>query len=153
MTSTLRALFYLVANALWLVLLFPIACLTMLVTWNTDNSLVLAVEYGPTHVLLMSDAGESAERRLLASGGDLRAQLIVKGRHGREPSCTDAFLDAVRPEAVVVAAALRPIDRYPDPELRERLQPRGVRLIRTDEAGAVTIRLTKRGYTLSTFLH
>ncbi len=98
----------------------------------------------------MADTGETVERRLLKEARDLRAQLIVKGRHSTESSCTDAFLDAVQPDAVVVAASVRPIERYPEPELRERLQRRGVRLIRTDEAGAVTIRLTKRGYTIAT---
>lgn len=119
---------------------------------SDDNSLVLTLEYGPTRVLLMSDAGETVERRLLEAGNDLRAQLIIKGRHGKESSCTDTFLNAVRPEVVIVAAAVRPMDRYPDPELRERLQQRGVRMLRTDETGAVTIRLTKRGHSVSTFL-
>jgi competence protein ComEC len=119
---------------------------------SADNSLVLSLEFGPTRVLLMSDAGETVERRLLAGTEDLRAQLVIKGRHEKESSGTDEFLDAVRPEAVVVAANTRPSSRYPQPDLRERLERRHVAIYRTDETGAVTIRLTKRGYTIRTCL-
>lgn len=119
---------------------------------SADNSLVLALEFGPTRVLLMSDAGETVERRLLVSTEDLRSQLIIKGRHEKESSCTDEFLDAVRPEAVVVAANTRLSSRYPQPDLRERLERRRVPVYRTDETGAVTIRLTKSGYTIRTCL-
>ncbi len=119
---------------------------------SDDNSLVLAVEYGPTRVLLMSDAGETVERQLLKSAGDLRAQVILKGRHGKEPSCTAPFLDAVQPEAVVAVVNVRPSGRYLESGLRERLKQRGVVLYRTDETGAVIIRLTAAGYAIRTWL-
>lgn len=119
---------------------------------SADNSLVLAVEFGPTRVLLMSDAGETVERRLLSEGTVLPAQVMVKGRHEKEDSGTAAFLDAVKPGVVVQIVGTRPSSRYPQPELRERLEERGVTVYRTDESGAVTIRLTKRGYTIRTCL-
>ncbi len=119
---------------------------------SEDNALVLAIEFGPTCVLLMSDAGETVEKRLVKELGDLHARVIVKGQHGSETSCTDEFLDAVRPETVVQVVALHPSDRYPEPGLRERLARRNVKLYRTDDAGAVTIRLTPQGYEVHTFL-
>jgi competence protein ComEC len=117
-----------------------------------DNALVLMLELGPTRLLLMSDACQTVEDRLLRGAEDLRAQIIIKGRHGKEPTCTDRFLDAVRPERVVQSVSVRPSNRYMEPELRERLQRHGVKLYRTDETGAVTIRLTNQGYTLNTWL-
>ena len=117
-----------------------------------DNSLVLMLESGSTRLLLMSDAGETVENRLLRSGEALHAKIILKGRHGKEPSCTDAFLDAVRPEIVVQSVSARPSDRYLEPDLRDRLQQRNVKLYRTDETGAVTIRLTSKGYTVETWV-
>jgi competence protein ComEC len=121
-------------------------------TRSDDNALVLAVEYGPTRVLLMSDVGQTIERRLVESGEDLRAQIIVKGQHGKEPSCTDQLLNAVEPAAVVASVGTRPSTRYLQPDLRERLEHRGVPLLRTDETGAVTIRMTRRGYRIQGFL-
>jgi competence protein ComEC len=119
---------------------------------SEDNALVLAVEYGPTRVLLMSDAGETVEKRLLKEGGNLRAQVVVKGQHGKESSCTAEFLDAVRPATVVQVVNLNDSHRYPEPALRDRLAQRNIAYLRSDDVGAVTIRLTRDGYEVKTFL-
>jgi len=58
----------------------------------------------------------------------------------------------VRPEMVVQTVSARPSSRYMEPELRERLQRRGVKLYRTDETGPVMIHLTRQGYTVRTWL-
>lgn len=117
-----------------------------------DNALVLAVEFGPTRVLLMSDVGETVEKRLVKDNPDLHAQIIVKGQHGKESSCTTDFLDAVHPETIVQVVNLSDTHRYPEPALRDRCSQRGITLLRTDDSGAVTIRLTRKGWEVSTFL-
>lgn len=117
-----------------------------------DNALVLAVEFGPTRVLLMSDVGETVEKRLVRDNADLHAQIIVKGQHGKESSCTANFLDAVHPETIVQVVNLNDIHRYPEPALRDRCSQRNVTLLRTDDSGAVTIRLMQDGYQVRAFL-
>ena len=121
-------------------------------TQRYDNALVLAIEVGPTRVLLMSDTGETVERRLLESGADVRATVIVRGQHGKESCCSPEFLSAARPDVMVLAVNARSNSRETDPDLHRRLKERGVKLLRTDETGAVTIRLTGRGYQLRTQL-
>jgi competence protein ComEC len=111
-----------------------------------DNSLVLLIEYGPTRVLWMSDAGETVERRLASSGMDLRCPILIKASHNKEASGTDALLDAVRPELVVQVANRWPAHRYPGGELRERVERHGARWLCTEETGAVTIHMNSRGY-------
>jgi competence protein ComEC len=117
-----------------------------------DNSLVLSVEYGPTRVLLMSDAGATVEKYLLRNNTDLHAQVIVKGQHGKESSCTADFLDAVKPETVVQIVNTGNSHRYPEPALRDRCAQRGITYLRTDDDGAVTIQLTKNGCEVQAFL-
>ncbi|HTS19046.1 MAG TPA: DNA internalization-related competence protein ComEC/Rec2 [Verrucomicrobiae bacterium] len=119
-----------------------------------DNSLVLAIEYGPSRVLLTSDAGATVEKHLLRNTDDaeLRAEVIVKGQHGKESSSTDEFLDAVHPETVVQVVNVGDSHRYPEPALRDRCAQRGIAYLRTDDAGAVTIRLTGKGCEARTFL-
>jgi competence protein ComEC len=119
---------------------------------SEDNAIVLAIEFGPTRVLLMSDAGETVEKRLLKEYGDLHAHVVVKGQHGKQSSCTAEFLDAVRPATVVQVVNLNDSHRYPEPALRDRLAQRNIAYLRSDDVGAVTIRLTKNGYEVSTFL-
>jgi competence protein ComEC len=119
---------------------------------SEDNALVLAVEFGPTRVLLMSDVGETVEKRLLKNFSDLHAQIIVKGQHGTESSCTSEFLDAVHPETVVQVVNLNDSHHYPEPGLRDRLAQRGIAFLRSDDSGAVTIQLTARACEIHTFL-
>jgi competence protein ComEC len=119
---------------------------------SEDNALVLAVEFGPTRVLLMSDVGETVEKRILQNFSDLHAQVIVKGQHGTESSCTAGFLDAVHPEAVVQVVNLNDSHHYPEPSLRDRLAQRNITFLRSDDSGAVTIRLTANKYEIRTFL-
>ncbi len=120
-------------------------------TRSDENALVLAIEVGPTRVLLMSDTGETVERRLLESGTDVRAAVIVRGQNKKESCCSTEFLAAAQPEVVVLTVNTRPNNREPEPVLRERLKKHGVKLLCTDETGAVTILLTGRGYQLRTF--
>ena len=119
---------------------------------SEDNALVLAVEFGATRVLLMSDVGETVEKRLLRDFSDLHAQVIVKGQHGTESSCTAEFLEAVHPQAVVQVVNLNDSHRYPEPSLRDRLAQRNIDLIRSDDSGAATIRLTSNKCEIHTFL-
>jgi competence protein ComEC len=102
-------------------------------------------------VLLMSDVGETVEKRILKNFSDLHAQVIVKGQHGTESSCTAEFLDAVHLEAVVQVVNLSDSHHYPEPSLRDRLAQRNIALLRSDESGAITIRLTSNKYEIQTF--
>jgi competence protein ComEC len=46
-----------------------------------ENSIVAMLHYNNFRELFMGDAGESSEARLLASGTDLRADVLKVGRH------------------------------------------------------------------------
>jgi len=46
----------------------------------------------------------------------------------------------------------QPSTRYLQPDVRDRLQLHGIRFYRTDETGAVTIRLKRDGYQIRTWL-
>jgi competence protein ComEC len=121
-------------------------------TRGDDNSLVLLLEFGATRVLLASDIGETVERALAKSGENLRADVLLKGFHGRETSGTDEFLDAVRPKVVVMNIGARPSRKLPPPDLLERLDRRKILLMRTDGSGAIVIRLTQNGVAIRTCL-
>ncbi len=117
-----------------------------------DNVLVLRLEHGSTRVLWMSNASAEVERTLVASGQDLRAQVLVREGSGGEDSCGAELLAAVQPELVVLATHAWPLDRAPHPNFLGRLKARGIRLLRTAEAGAITLRLRRDGYDVRTCL-
>jgi competence protein ComEC len=82
----------------------------------------------------------------------VRAAVIVRGQNRKESCCSPEFLASAQPEVVVLTVNARQNDREPEPVLRKRLSERGVKLLRTDETGAVIIRLTNHGYQLHTHL-
>jgi ComEC/Rec2-related protein len=116
-----------------------------------DEALVLLAEMDGLRVLMMSDAGFIAERWLLERGVNLRADVLVKGVHSRDPSGGRAFLEAVKPSAVVCGYdAFLPESGIPS-SLEADLKRLGARLFRMDQTGGVTLRLLEGGYELKGF--
>ena len=59
----------------------------------------------------MSDSGEVTERALLASGEDLRSDILIKGQHHSGRSGLPEFLDRVQPRAIIASSP-----RFPENE-------------------------------------
>ena len=117
-----------------------------------DNVVVLLLETAGRRVLFMSGASDAVEDWLVASGQDLRADVVIREGSGRETLCSPAFLAAVQPQWVVLQTHSWPHNRLPQPAFTARLAAHGVRLIRTAEAGAVTVRLGPAGIAVRSFL-
>lgn len=120
---------------------------------SEDNALALLLEAGNNRVLLMADASDAATRSLLDAGVDLRAPVFVRGEQSRDAATMMELTDAVQPVVVVQAVSGWPSRRYPGHEFGDRLRARGIRYYRTDEAGAVTIRLTGDTFTVQPWLN
>ena len=123
-------------------LLHPInAASTNLLDKDTnDDSLVMKITYGRIDVLFTGDIGKKAESRLIASGQELRSEILKVPHHGSRTSSSAPFLDAVQPRYAIFSLGQRNRYQFPHPDVVERYQARGVVLLRTDEAGAITLR-------------
>ncbi len=110
------------------------------VTTADDEAFVVQLLTPSARILLTSDAGEKTERALIASGTDLRSDIIVKGQHHSSPSGTDAFIDAVEPEVIVATSRDFPRTERVDDAWAERMRARGIKLFRQDQSGAVQLR-------------
>jgi competence protein ComEC len=115
-----------------------------------DASLVLSGNFFGTRVLLLSDLGRAGQSALLSRTNNLRADIVIAGLPDEgEPLC-DALLDAAQPKVVVIADSEFPAFRRASPKLRARLEQRGIQVIYTRMAGAVTILLRPDGWELRT---
>jgi competence protein ComEC len=108
--------------------------------WN-DASLVLRVVTPGLAVLLPGDIEGPAEASLLRAGVDLRADVLKIPHHGSATSTTGGFLAAVRPCLGVLSAGAWNRFGFPDPDTLARLGGQGVRILRTDRGGAITVSL------------
>jgi ComEC/Rec2-related protein len=113
-----------------------------------DASLVLLGNFYGTRVLLLSDLGRAGQSALLSRTNDLRADIVIAGLPDEgEPLC-DALLDAAQPKVIIVADSDFPATRRASPKLRARLEQKGISVIYTRTAGAVTILLRPDGWEL-----
>ena len=83
---------------------------------RNDDSLVMKLTYGEVDVLFTGDIGENAEARLIASGQDLRSEILKVPHHGSRTSSSAPFLDAVQPLCAIFS--LGKGNRYQFPHYR-----------------------------------
>lgn len=114
------------------------------ITTADDQTLVVQLTVAPsTKILLMSDSGYETEKALIASGADLRSDILIKGQHHTGESGSDAFIDAVRPRLIIATSRSFPAHERVDDKWAERARANGVKLFRQDETGAVELRFTR----------
>ena len=84
-------------------LLHPIdpSSTNLLDTDKNDDSLVMKVTYGEVDILFTGDIGKKAEIRLIASGQDLRSEILKVPHHGSRTSSSAPFLGAVQPRCAI----------------------------------------------------
>ena len=108
---------------------------------DNARSCVLAIRAHGRQILLPADIERDVEAALVQAASPLASDVLVVPHHGSKTSSTPEFLDAVGPATAIVAAGYRNRFRHPAPEVLERYRARGIRILRTDEAGAITVRI------------
>ncbi|MGH9195686.1 MAG: ComEC/Rec2 family competence protein, partial [Acidimicrobiia bacterium] len=98
--------------------------------------------YGVVCVLLTGDIGQEAEQSIAADlqvAGHSCLTVLKAPHHGSATSSTRAFLEAVRPRAVVISVGQGNRHGHPAQAVLERYQRQEVMLFRTDTDGQVTL--------------
>ena len=109
------------------------------VTSGNNDSVVLRLIYGNVSILLAGDIERAAEDSLVASGADLRADILKVPHHGSRTSSTEAFIDAVNPKYAVISVGERSRFGHPHPAVVHRYLARDVKLLQTGRDGMVTV--------------
>lgn len=106
---------------------------------ENERGLTALVSDNGFDTLITGDAPGYIERELIGIYGLPDIECLVVGHHGSSSSTTDYLLDAVTPEAAIVSVG-RNSYGHPAQEVLDRLAARGITVLRTDEAGNITIR-------------
>lgn len=107
---------------------------------DNNDSLVMRLTYGARSFLLTGDMERGIEAKLLASGADLRADVLKVGHHGSRTSSSQPFIDAVAPSVALISAGFENSFGHPHPDIVGRLSARHAAVLRTDMDGLVTAR-------------
>lgn len=125
--------------------------------WTDNNaSLVLRlVRDNRGLILLTGDAEMPALRALVASGQDLRAEVLVLPHHGSQSSLLESFYDAVAPRLALVSCGQDNRYGYPARDVVRAMERRNVPVFSTARAGALEVWWDAAGtlHTLNAPLH
>ena len=113
---------------------------------SNDRSCVLRIAAAQGAVLLTGDIEARSEQELLErEPGKLRADVLVAPHHSSRSSSTPEFIAAVQPRWAVLPVGYRNRFGHPQEEVVERYRASGAQMLRTDNAGAVLVRIDSEG--------
>jgi competence protein ComEC len=109
-----------------------------------ENSIVAMLHYRRPggrefRALFTGDAGEAREAQLLASGVELRADLLKVGHHGSQYASTPPFIIAVAPRLALISVGRHNTFGHPGATTLATLARAGATVFRTDRCGALAI--------------
>ena len=116
-----------------------------------DGSVTLRIDTDAGAALLTGDIERAAEDDILGRAERLRAGVLKVPHHGSRTSSQPAFLRAVGPDLAVISVGADNRYGLPSPEVVARYRAAGVRLLRTDRCGAITVRFGRSGRAVETF--
>lgn len=115
---------------------------------NLNNfSAVLHLMYGQSNFLFTGDAEKLAEREILASGADIRSDILKVGHHGSDTSTSEDFLIAVAPSIAIISVGKGNDYGHPSTSVLALLAKHGVKIFRTDHHGSIVV--SSNGETIS----
>ncbi len=121
--------------------------------FDTNNaSLVLRLSHGAIDVLFTGDVEAVGEQTLLSANGALASEILKVPHHGSRTSSTRALVAAVSPQVAVASLGYHNHFHFPAPEVVRRYEEKRSRVLRTDQAGAITVVSDGQGYRVQTTL-
>lgn len=115
-----------------------------------NNSIVLKIKYKNFAIILTGDAEKEAEDDMLNTGINLNATILKAAHHGSDTSCSDAFLDQISPQVIVISVGLYNKFGHPVPSTIEKFKNRNYKIYRTDQDGNIDIITDGITYTIKT---
>ncbi len=117
---------------------------------ENNNSLVIKAIYKELNLLLTGDLEVEGEKRLLEDG--LEANIIKVGHHGSNTSTSVNFIKRVKPQLAIISVGDNNYG-HPSVAVLDRLKNRGIRVLRTDQGGAIKIITDGQSYSVEEFLN
>ena len=106
-----------------------------------EHCLAFELSYGNLEMILTADLPEEHEKEIAGRFSDGKKVTILKaGHHGSATSTSEALLNTVKPDLVVISCGRHNRYGHPAPEAMERIRRSGANVLDTEYDGAITIR-------------
>jgi competence protein ComEC len=110
-----------------------------------DRVAVYRLHWRGWKLLFTSDSGLGTELDLLDRQSDLRADVIIAGRHRGDVILCDRFLDVVDPQVIVASHSEFPVSEKLKPRQTDYWRSRGIGVVHQGLSGGVTMRVDDGG--------
>lgn len=100
-------------------------------------SVVIRLTYGETSVMLTGDACKESEADMLKNRYEFSADILKVGHHGSSSSCSDAWMNAVKPTYCVISCGRDNEYGHPHKATTDKLKKRKIEYFRTDLLGDI----------------
>lgn len=117
-----------------------------------ENSLVLQANLGGANWLFTGDIGKEMESKLMKAYPKLQVDVLRVGHHGSKNSTSEAFLEHIKPRYALISSGRNNRYGHPATEVLDLLDENEVKVLRTDENGAVQFRFSEDNGTFIPFL-
>lgn len=114
------------------------------------NSIVLRLTAGTFSMLFTGDSEAETERRLIAAGANLSAQVLKVAHHGSRYCTSRDFLERVRPEVAIISCGKENDYGHPAQATLNRLRSYVREIHRTDLEGEITLIVEEGSYRIHT---
>lgn len=111
-----------------------------------DTSVVLAISRGRFDMALTGDAEGAVQAGLIASGSLGQVEVLKVPHHGSTNGLTSEGLDAWSPQDAIISVGAGNDFGHPCAETLALLADRGVRVLRTDLDGDISVEVRRSGY-------
>ena len=111
-----------------------------------EGSVSFRLVFGEVAFMFTGDAETPTEDEILASGHDLKAQILKLGHHGSNTSSSLDFLLAVEPTIAIWSAGIDNTYGHPSPLTLQRLQELGVSVYGTAVDGTIVVETDGQSY-------
>ena len=119
---------------------------------NNNNSCVLHISDGVTHLLLTGDIDKKNESKLIDKyAGKLQSHLLIAPHHGSKYSSSEVFIKAVAPQWSVFSAGFMNQWGFPSNEVKLRYKNQGVKSLVTGINGFIRFNIQKDKIILQTY--
>lgn len=104
---------------------------------GNNDSIVLYGKLLGTSFLFTGDLEKEGEKELIDSYPNLKVSVLKAGHHGSKGSSSEMFLNQIQPSVALISAGEHNRYKHPNEETLERFKDRNIRVLRTDQDGAI----------------
>ena len=120
---------------------------------RNDDSLVIELRYRQVSMLLTGDIGAEVEREMIPALDLLPIVVLKSPHHGSGTSSSAEFIDAVKPDVVLIGVGRANPYGHPLPYVLDRYRSIGAAVYRTDRDGQIDLVTDGRTVEAETFVN